>query len=105
MRKALQWPARRIIENAGKDASVIVGKLLDRNDVAWGYDAQADRYVDMIEAGIIDPTKVVCTALQDAASVADLMITTEAMVAEKTDKKDGTFTGAPDMGAMDDMGF
>ncbi len=105
VRKALAWPARQIVENAGKDGSVIVGKLLERNDGTWGYDAQEDRYVDMIKAGIIDPTKVVRTALQDAASVAGLMITTEAMVAEKPEKKSSRFGGAPDMGGMEDMDF
>ncbi len=104
VRKALATPARQIIENAGKDGSVIVAKLLERNSNTWGYDAQDDRYVDMIEAGIIDPTKVVRTALQDAVSVAGLMITTEAMVAEKPDKK-SQFGGAPDMGGMSDMDF
>jgi chaperonin GroEL len=105
VRKALTSPARQIVENAGKDGSVIVGKLLERNSNTWGYDAQDDRYVDMIEAGIIDPTKVVRTALQDAVSVAGLMITTEAMVAEKPDKKNGQFGGAPDMGDMSGMDF
>jgi chaperonin GroEL len=105
VRKALAWPARQIAENAGKDGSVIVGKLLERKGGNWGYDAKDDRYVDMIEAGIIDPTKVVRTALQDAASVAGLMVTTEAMVAEKPEKKNGRFGGAPDMGGMGDMDF
>jgi len=103
VRKALQWPARQIIENAGKEGAVVVGNLLERNDGNWGYDAQDDRYVDMIEAGIIDPTKVVRTALQDAASVAGLMITTEAMVAEKPEKRYGSFGGAPAMNGMDDF--
>jgi chaperonin GroEL len=105
VRKALAVPARQIVENAGKEGSVIVGKLLERNSNTWGYDAQNDRYVDMIEAGIIDPTKVVRIALQDAVSVAGLMITTEAMVAEKPEKKNSSFGGAPDMGGMSDMGF
>lgn len=105
VRKALSWPARQIAENAGKDGSVIVGKLLERNDVDWGYDAQKDVYVDMVDAGIIDPTKVVRTALQDAASVAGLMVTTEAMVADKPQKANGRFGGQPDMGAMDGMDF
>ena len=105
VRKALPWPARQIADNAGKDGSVIVGKLLERNDVNWGYDAQDDRYAHMIEAGIIDPTKVVRTALQDAASVAGLMITTEAMVAEKPEKKNGRSGGAPDMGGIDDLDY
>ncbi len=105
VRKAIASPARQIVENAGKDGSVIVGKLVERDQRNWGYDAQDDRFVDMIEAGIIDPTKVVRTALQDAASVAGLMITTEAMVAERQKKANGRFNGGPDMGSMDDMDF
>jgi chaperonin GroEL len=105
VRKALVWPMRQIVENAGKDGPVVVGKLRERNSITWGYDAQDDRYVDMIEAGIIDPTKVVRTALQDAASVAGLMITTEAMVAEKPQKKNAMPAGMPDMNGMDDMDF
>jgi chaperonin GroEL len=87
VRKAIQAPARQIAENAGADGAVVVGKLLESKNANWGFDAQAGDYVDMIKAGIIDPTKVVRTALQDAASVAALLITTEAMVAEKPEKK------------------
>ncbi len=87
VRKAIQAPARQIAENAGADGAVVVGKLLESKNANWGFDAQAGEYVDMIKAGIIDPTKVVRTALQDAASVAALLITTEAMVAEKPEKK------------------
>jgi chaperonin GroEL len=87
VRKAVQAPARQIAENAGADGAVVVGKLLESKNANWGFDAQAGEYVDMIKAGIIDPTKVVRTALQDAASVAALLITTEAMVAEKPEKK------------------
>jgi chaperonin GroEL len=105
LRKALAWPVRQICDNAGKDGSVIVGKLLERNDADWGYDAQNDRYVEMIGAGIIDPTKVVRTALQGAASVAGLMVTTEAMVAEKPEKQNGKFAGGAGMGGMGDMDF
>ena len=105
IRKALQWPAHQIVDNAGEEGSVIIGKLLDMNDENKGYDAQNDVYVDMIEAGIIDPTKVVRTALQDAASVAGLMITTEAMVAEAPESKSAHGHGIPDMGGMSDMGF
>jgi len=86
VRRALQAPARQIFANAGADSSVIVGKLLDKADAHHGYDAQSGTYVDMIKAGIIDPTKVVRLALQGAASVAGLLITTEAMVAEKPEK-------------------
>jgi chaperonin GroEL len=86
VRRALQAPARQIFANAGADSSVIVGKLLDKGDAHHGFDAQSGTYVDMIKAGIIDPTKVVRLALQGAASVAGLLITTEAMVAEKSEK-------------------
>jgi chaperonin GroEL len=82
VRRALQAPARQIAANAGEDGSIIVGKILDNNDYAWGWDAQRGTYGDMLAAGIIDPAKVVRCALQDAASVAGLLITTEAMVAE-----------------------
>ena len=87
VRRALQAPVRQIAENAGFDGAVVAGKLLDQKDTNFGFDAQKGEYVDMIKAGIIDPTKVVRTALQDAASVAGLLITTEAMVAEKPEKK------------------
>ncbi|WP_439494610.1 chaperonin GroEL [Bosea sp. (in: a-proteobacteria)] len=98
VRKAITAPARQIVENAGDDGAVVVGKLLESKDYAWGYDAQSGEYRDMVKAGIIDPTKVVRTAIQDAASVAGLLITTEAMVAELP-KKDA----APAMpaGGMD----
>jgi chaperonin GroEL len=101
VRRALQAPARQIFTNAGMEGSVIVGKLLDKGEADHGFDAQSGNYVDMIEAGIIDPAKVVRLALQGAASVAGLLITTEAMVADKPQ------TGAPTMagGAMEDMGY
>jgi chaperonin GroEL len=86
VRRALQAPARQIFANAGADSSVIVGKLLDKSDANHGFDAQSGSYVDMVKAGIIDPTKVVRLALQGAASIAGLLITTEAMVAEKPEK-------------------
>ena len=88
VRRSLRMPIRQIVENAGLDGSIIIGKLLDRNNPIWGFDAQAEQYTDMIEAGIIDPTKVVRIALQDAASIAGLMITTEAMIAEKPKKEE-----------------
>src|SRR5271156_5190584 len=87
VRKAIQTPARQIVENAGLDGSVIVGKILDKGDYAFGYDAQKGEYGDLYKLGIIDPTKVVRTALQDAASVAGLLVTTEAMIAEKPKKE------------------
>lgn len=105
VRKSLSWPARQIVENAGVDGSVIVGKLLERNDADWGYDAQNEVYTDMIEAGIIDPTKVVRTAIEDAASISGLMLTTEVMVAHAPAKQNGNFGGAQDMGGMDDLDF
>jgi chaperonin GroEL len=83
VRRALQIPVRIIAENAGTDGSIVIGKLTDKDNANWGYDAQSGEYVDMVKAGIIDPTKVVRLALQDAASVAGLLITTEAMIAEK----------------------
>src|SRR5271157_664463 len=99
VRKAIQWPARQIVENAGVDGSIVVGKILEKSDYGFGYDAQKDEYGDLFKLGIVDPTKVVRTALQDAASVAGLLITTEAMVAEKPRKE----TAAPAMppGGMD----
>jgi len=78
----LQAPLRQIAENSGTDGSIVVGKLLESKDSNWGFDAQRGEYVDMVKSGIIDPTKVVRVALQNAASVAGLLITTEAMVAE-----------------------
>src|SRR5207253_2772369 len=104
VRRALLAPARQIFVNAGEEGSIIVGKLLDQNEPNRGFDAQTGQYVDMVKAGIIDPTKVVRLALQNAASVAGLLVTTEAMVAEKPEKK-----AAPamphdhGMGGMDDF--
>ncbi len=101
VRRALQAPARQIVENAGAEGSVIIGKLLDKGEPNHGFDAQSGTYVDMLKAGIIDPTKVVRLALQGAASVAGLLITTEAMVADKPEKSTPTMPG----GGMDDGGF
>ena len=106
VRKALQAPVRQIAENAGEDGAVVAGKLLETTDnVNWGFDAQNGKYTDLVKAGIIDPTKVVRTALQDAASIAGLLITTEAMVAERPEPKQpmggGPGGGMPDMGGMD----
>ena len=102
VRKALQAPLRQIAENAGEDGAVIAGKVLDNDDYSWGFDAQNAEFKDMVKAGIIDPTKVVRTALQDAASVSGLLVTTEAMIAEKPEKK-GPPT--PPGGGMGDMDF
>jgi len=101
VRRALQAPARQIVENAGAEGSVIVGKLLDKGEANHGFDAQSGTYVDMLKAGIIDPTKVVRLALQGAASVAGLLVTTEAMIADKPQKSTPTMPG----GGMDDGGF
>ncbi|MBA4221469.1 MAG: molecular chaperone GroEL, partial [Methylobacterium sp.] len=87
VRKAIAAPAKQIVENAGDDGAVIVGKLLEASDYNQGYDAQTGTYGDLVKAGIIDPTKVVRTAIQDAASVAGLLITTEAMIAELPKKE------------------
>ena len=87
VRKAVQTPLRQIAENAGEDGAVIAGKVLDKDEYNWGFDAQNGEFKDLVKAGIIDPTKVVRTALQDAASVAGLLVTTEAMVAEQPEKK------------------
>jgi len=105
VRKAITIPCKQIAENAGAEGAVIVGKLSDSNDKNFGYDAQSGKFVDMIKSGIIDPAKVVRTALQDAASVAGLLITTEAMVAEKADDKPAmpAMPGG-DMGGMGGMG-
>lgn len=102
VKRALQAPLRQIVENAGLDGAVVAGKMLESNDTNFGFDAQSLDYVDLIKAGIIDPTKVVRTALQDAASVAGLMITTEALVTDAEDDKPAG--GAPDMSGMGGMG-
>jgi chaperonin GroEL len=103
VRKALTTPAKQIIENAGDDAPVIVGKLLENASYAYGYNAQTGEYGDMMKMGIIDPTKVVRTAIQDAASVAGLLITTEAMIADAPKKDAGPSMpgGGGGMGGMD----
>jgi chaperonin GroEL len=99
VRRALQAPLRQIVENAGAEASIIIGRLLDKGDASWGFDAQSGSYVDMVKAGIIDPTKVVRLALQGAASIAGLLITTEAMVAERREKSAPSLPGG--MGEQD----
>ncbi len=102
VRRAIESPARQIVENAGMEGSVVVSKLMENKNASWGYDAQSGKYCDLVKAGIIDPTKVIRAALQDAASVAGLLITTEAMIAEKPEKKPAM--PAPDMGGMGGMG-
>ncbi len=105
IRKALQAPARQIAENAGADSAIVVGKLIEQKNTNWGFNAQSGEYVDMIKDGVIDPTKVVRLAIQDAASVAALLITTEAMVAEKPEKKPAPAMGGHDHGGMGGMDF
>ncbi len=102
IRRAIQEPMRQIATNAGVDGAVVVGKVLENNKTTWGYNAATGEYVDMLDAGIIDPTKVVRTALQDAASVSGLMVTTEVMVTDMPEEK--AAGGMPDMGAMGGMG-
>ena len=102
VRRALESPIRQIAENAGVDGSVIVGRLMDQKDTNQGYDAQKGEYGDLVKSGIVDPTKVVRIALESAASVAGLLITTEAMIADKPEKKAASGGGAG--GGMGDMG-
>jgi chaperonin GroEL len=104
VRRAIQAPSRQIATNAGEDGSVIVGKILEKDQYAYGFDAQSGEYVDMLKKGIIDPTKVVRSAIQNAASVASLLITTEAMVAELP-KKGGAAAPAMPGGGMGGMDF
>jgi chaperonin GroEL len=106
VRRAIQYPIRRIAENAGQEASIIVGKLNDQKSATYGYNAQTGEYVDFIQAGIVDPTKVVRVALQNAASVAGLLLTTEAMITDRP-KKDAApaMPGGGGMGGMGDMDF
>jgi len=106
VRKALSWPARQIAINAGEDGSVVVGKILEKDTYAYGFDAQSGEYVNMVSKGIIDPTKVVRAALQGAASIAGLLITTEAMVAELPKKQAPAMpAGGGGMGGMGGMDF
>ncbi|MFC4217293.1 chaperonin GroEL [Pseudophaeobacter arcticus] len=102
VRRAIQAPLRQIAGNAGVDGSVVVGKVVENESPSFGFDAQAEEYGDMLQAGVIDPTKVVRIALENAASIAGLLITTEAMVAQKPDKA-GTGTEMSDMGGMGGM--
>ena len=108
VRRAIQYPIRMIVANAGQEASIVVGKLLEQKSNTWGYDAQGEKYVDFIEAGIVDPTKVVRVALQNAASVAGLLITTEAMITDRPKKDAGQSMpggGGGMGGGMGDMDF
>ena len=107
VRKAISWPARQIAINAGEDGSIVVGKILEKDTYAYGYDAQTGEYGNLVSKGIIDPTKVVRAALQGAASVAGLLITTEAMVAEVPKKQGPAMPGGAGggMGGMGGMDF
>ena len=102
IRRALQAPVRQIVENAGDEGSVVVGKILENSSATFGFNAQTGEYGDLVDMGVVDPAKVVRSALQDAASVAGLLITTEAMVAEAP-KKDAPAPAMPGggMGGMD----
>jgi chaperonin GroEL len=103
VRKAVLAPMRQIAENAGEDGAVVSGKVLDKDEYNWGFDAQTGQFKDLVKAGIIDPTKVVRSALQHAASVSALMLTTEAMVADRPAKTSPS--GGPPGGGMGDMGY
>src|SRR6202012_2084252 len=105
VRKAIQAPIRQIVENAGVEASIVVGKLLEQKSTTFGWRSEGERYGDFIEFGIVDPTKVVRTALQNASSVAALLITTEAMVADRPKKEAGGAPGGGMPGGMGDMDF
>jgi chaperonin GroEL len=103
VRRALEAPLRQIAENSGVDGSVVAGKIRESSDLSFGFNAQTEEYGDMFKFGVIDPAKVVRTALEDAASVAGLLITTEAMVADKPKKDEPAGGGMPDMGGMGGM--
>jgi chaperonin GroEL len=103
VRKAIEAPLRQIAENAGVDGAVVAGKIRESDDLTFGFNAQTEEYGDMFKFGVIDPAKVVRTALQDAASVASLLITTEAMVADRPAKDGGGGPAMPDMGGMGGM--
>jgi chaperonin GroEL len=103
--RALEAPIRQIAENSGVEGSIVVGKVLENKSQTFGFDAQTEQYVDMLNAGIVDPAKVVRVALQDAASIAGLMITTEAMVAETPKKKEAPAMPGGGMGGMGGMDY
>ncbi|MGO9133284.1 MAG: chaperonin GroEL [Methylovirgula sp.] len=105
VRKAIQVPAKQIVDNSGGDGAVVVGKLLDNPSYSYGYDAQTGQYGDLVKAGIIDPTKVVRTALEDAASIAGLVVTTEAIITELPKKDAPAMPGGGGMGGMGGMDF
>ncbi len=100
VRRAIEEPTRQIAGNAGKEGSIVVERIREKNDLNYGYNAQSDKYEDLVAAGVIDPTKVTRTALQNAASIASLLLTTEAVVVEKKEEKEKMPTPGPDMGGM-----
>ena len=104
IRRACQFPVRQIAENAGKEGSIVIGKLAESKDLNFGFDAQNDNYCDMVKAGIIDPAKVVRTALQDAASVSGLLLTTEATITDAPDDSKSSAGGGMPGGGMGGMG-
>ena len=104
-RPAIEAPIRQIAENSGVEGSIVVGKILENKSETFGFDAQTEEYVDMIDKGIVDPAKVVRTALQDAASIAGLLVTTEAMVAEVPKDKPAMPMGGGGGGGMGGMDF
>ena len=103
--KALEAPLRQIVDNAGIEGSIVINKINENKSQTFGFNAQTEQYVDMIEAGIVDPAKVVRTALQDAASVAGLLITTEAMIADAPKDKGASMPPMPGGGGMGGMDF
>ena len=105
VRKAIQAPIRQIVENAGIEGSIVINKIGESKSQTFGFNAQTEQYVDMIESGIVDPAKVVRTALQDAASVASLLITTEAMIADAPKDKGAAMPPMPGGGGMGGMDF
>jgi chaperonin GroEL len=104
VRRALEAPLRQIAENAGVDGAVVAGKIRESDDLSFGFNAQTEEYGDMFKYGVIDPAKVTRTALEDAASIAGLLITTEAMIADKPEPKGAAGPAMPDMGGMGGMG-
>jgi chaperonin GroEL len=103
--RALEAPIRQIAENSGVEGSIVVGKVLENKSQSYGFDAQTEQYVDMLNAGIVDPAKVVRVALQDAASIAGLMITTEAMIADRPKADAPAMPGGGGMGGMGGMDY
>ncbi len=103
MKRALQEPMRQIVENAGEEGAVVLGKVLESKDTNYGFNALTNEYEDLVKAGVLDPTKVVRTALTNAGSIASLMLTTEALVAEIPEEKKGAPAGGGHGGGMEGM--